>query len=86
MVAGDYVKFQEDGRAYKQMHMIGNINSWRDKPLHGQFIRETSNQVCTKSQWSWLLNGNVKKEMEAAVFAAQEHAGFIHQCHQGKYL
>ena len=36
--------------------------------------RETSNQVCTKSQWSWLLNGNVKKEMEATVLAAQEQA------------
>ena len=36
LVARNYVKFQDDGRAYKQMHMIGNLNSWRDKPLHGQ--------------------------------------------------
>ena len=70
LVTRDYVKFQEDGRAYKQMHMVGNLNSWRDKRLHGQFLRETSIQVCTKSQRSWLLNGNVKKEMEATVFAA----------------
>ena len=74
LVARDYVKFQEDGRAYKQMHMIGNLNSWRDKPLHGHFLRETSNQVYAKSPRPWLLNGNVKKEMEATAFAAQEQA------------
>jgi len=74
LVAKDYVKFQEGGRAYKQSCMIDTLNSWKEKPLHGQFLRETHNQICTRSQWAWLLKGNVTKEMEATVFAAQEQA------------
>ena len=48
------------------------VDTLKEKPLHGQFLRETLNQVCTRRQWSWLLKGYVTKEMEATVFAAQE--------------
>ena len=54
--------------------MLEHLDSLRDKPLHGQFLREISDKVCIKSQWMWLQKGNFTKELEGHVFAAQEQA------------
>ena len=54
--------------------MTGHFASLRDKPLHGQFLREITDKICVKSQWLWLWKGNFTKEMEGFVFAAQEQA------------
>jgi len=50
------------------------LQTWKSKPLHGQFLLETEDHVCVKIQWSWLRFGNVSKEMEGLLFAAQEQA------------
>ena len=47
--------------------------SWHEKTLHGQFIRETE-KVADKQSWSWLKQGDLKRETESLIFAAQEQA------------
>ena len=69
LVAKNFEGFQENGRCYKQSVMIGHVASLRDKPLHGQFLREITDKICVKSQWLWLRKS---KEMEGLSFAAQE--------------
>ena len=52
------------------------LQTWKDKPLHEQFLREIEEQICVKSQWLWLQHGNLTKEIaiEGLVLAAQEQA------------
>ena len=69
LVAKNFEGFQENGRCYKQSVMTGHVASLRDKPLHGQFLREITDKICVKSQWLWLRKS---KEMEGLSFAAQE--------------
>ena len=47
--------------------------SWHEKTLHGQFIRETE-KVADKQSWSWLKQGDLKRETESLIFVAQEQA------------
>ena len=40
-------------------------------PLHGQFERETRD-LKTEDSWAWLKNGDLKRETESLLMAAQE--------------
>ena len=42
-------------------------------PLHGQFERE-SRYIKTEDSWAWLKNGDLKREIESWLMAAQEQA------------
>jgi len=44
-----------------------------EKPLHGQFLRQTSQKADTKN-WLWLTTGSLKKETEGFLVAAQDEA------------
>ncbi|XP_072173963.1 uncharacterized protein [Diadema setosum] len=46
---------------------------WREKQLHGQFCRETEN-ISSNDTWLWLKKGELKKETEGLIIAAQEQA------------
>jgi len=74
LIATSFPTFEEHGKQYKQSNNNKLIQTWQSKPLHGQFQRETSEHVCVKSQWLWLRTGNLTKEMEGLIFAAQEQA------------
>jgi len=50
-----------------------HLEAWRDKRLHGQFIRELDG-IDIQQQWSWLHNSNLKKETEELGMAAQDQA------------
>jgi len=41
------------------------------KPLHGQFLGQTREVAGSKS-WAWLASGNLKKETEEFLTAAQD--------------
>ena len=43
------------------------------KPLHGEFVRRTS-EVVGEDTWRWLKNGFLKKEPDGLILAAQEKA------------
>ena len=41
--------------------------------LHGQFERETK-ELKTEESWNWIKNGDLKRETESLIMAAQEQA------------
>ncbi len=47
--------------------------NWRNKELHGQFLRQNDEQS-SKYQWAWLEKGLLKKETEALIQSAQDQA------------
>lgn len=49
--------------------------SWRDKPLHGQYLKRMDKVQINKDQsFMWLKRGRMKPESEALVIAAQDQA------------
>ena len=46
---------------------------WKEKQLHGKFIRETE-EVRSEKTWGWIRKTYLRKETEGLVFAAQEQA------------
>ena len=52
----------------------GNLlKEWMGKALHGQFVRETECHNESK-KWEWLRKGELKRETENILCAAQEQA------------
>ena len=48
-------------------------NSWMEKELHGQYLRQTD-EVASVERWLWLRDANLKRETESLILAAQEQA------------
>ena len=47
--------------------------AWKEKALHGQFLRETEGMQ-DQRRWQWLKAGELKRETESLICAAQEQA------------
>ena len=49
-------------------------NAWKDKQLHGYFIRETKkiDQLDEKRTWSWLQSNHLSSEMEGYILTLQD--------------
>ena len=47
--------------------------NWKEKTLHGQFLRQTDD-IAGEDRWLWLKQGNLKRETESLILAAQEQA------------
>ena len=50
------------------------LDSWKEKRLHGQFLRETPETTHVIETWSWLRKADLKIKTEAPMFAAQKQA------------
>ena len=46
---------------------------WEKKALHGQYLRQTK-EVRSKQSWIWLQNGDLKRETESLIVAAQNQS------------
>ena len=44
---------------------------WKEKQLHGTFIRETE-EIRSEETWGWIRKGYLKKETEGLIIAAKE--------------
>ena len=62
------------GSQYKESVVGSHQELYLAKPLHGQLMRDIGNDYDHKLQWSWLCRGNLDKETEGFVMAAQEQA------------
>ena len=47
---------------------------WQCKPLHGQYLRDIEGKIDKENTWCWLKIGDLKKETEGFIMAAQDQA------------
>ena len=59
---------------FKKQREKEQKEKWSEKPMHGQFIRETTEKVDKEKTWQWLSRGDLKVGTEALLCAAQEQA------------
>ena len=62
----------ETPKEYKERIKRKRIEDWSGKQLHGQFKRETED--LSGVSWNWIRTGELKKETEGLIFAAQDQA------------
>ena len=63
----------ENEEDFKRRMKMERKAVWKEKALHGQHLRQTEN-IASKDSWIWLTNGNLKKETEGLLIAAQDQA------------
>ena len=49
------------------------LQDWEEKALHGQYLRQTK-EVRSEQSWIWLQNGDLKRETESLIVAAQNQS------------
>ena len=49
------------------------MEEWQSRAMHGQFLRQTKN-LSYNDTWQWLQRGELKKEKEGMIMAAQDQA------------
>ena len=49
------------------------LEGWEEKFLHGQYLRQTK-EVRSDQCWAWLQNGDLKRETEGGIAAAQNQS------------
>ena len=64
---------QETATSFKERRRAENSQEWKEKPLHGQFVRETEDQS-NEETWRWLKQGRLMRVTEALIIAAQDQA------------
>ena len=62
----------ETPKEYKERIKRKRIEDWSGKQLHGQFKRETEDLSVVS--WNWIRTGELEKETEGLIFAAQDQA------------
>ena len=50
------------------------VARWTGKRMYEQFVREIPESVDRERTWEWMKKGDLKVEIEALIFAAQEQA------------
>ena len=58
---------------FKNRKKIERQQEWKDKTLHGQFLRQTDDEA-GKERWMWLKGTGIKRETDSLILAAQEQA------------
>ena len=49
------------------------LEDWEEKVLHGRYLRQNK-EVRSDQYWAWLQNGDLKRETESLIFAAQNQS------------
>ena len=49
------------------------LQDWKEKALHGEYLRQTK-EVRSEQTWVWLQNGDLKREIESLIVAAQNQS------------
>ena len=57
----------------KEQKELERVEGWKYKPLHGKFLRQTE-EIRDDATWDWLRKGDLKKETEGMITAAQDQA------------
>ena len=57
----------------KEQKELERAEGWKNKPLHGQFLRQTE-EISNDATWDWVRKGDLKKETEGMITVAQDQA------------
>ena len=57
----------------KRSNRQKRLKDWEEKVLHGQHLRQ-SKEVRSDQSWAWLQNGELKRETESLIVAAQNQS------------
>ena len=57
----------------KRLKKEKRLEGWEEKVLHGQYLRQTK-EVRSDQCWTWLQNGDLKRETESLMVAAQNQS------------
>ena len=59
---------------FKRMQINASEQAWKEKRMHGQYIRDMDENIDKDKTWGWLKNGDLKAGTEALICAAQDQA------------
>ena len=64
----------ESKSEYHKDELKNRQERWQSKPLHGHYLQDIKDKTDNYITWSWLKNGELKKETEGFLMAAQDQA------------
>ena len=67
------MEVKETVKQYKDQRAKESKENWKEKVLHGQFIRQPE-EIAREERWKWLKNCGIRREIETLILAAQEQA------------
>jgi len=70
---GDKVDGLEAASVLKKSKKEKRLQDWEEKALHGQYLRQTK-EVRSEQSWVWLQKGDLKRETESLIVAAQNQS------------
>ena len=70
---GDKIDGLEAVSVLKRSKKEKRLEDWEEKVLHGQYLRQTK-EVTSDQCWAWLQNGDLKRETESLIVAAQNQS------------
>ena len=70
----EILKVQETKKEYHKQEINTRKERWQGKALHGQYLNDIEGKVDCDNIWNWLTNGELKKETEGFIMAAQDQA------------
>ena len=70
---GDKIDGLEVASVLKRSKKEKRLEDWEEKVLHGQSLKQTK-EVRSDQCWAWLQNGDLKKETESLIVAAQNQS------------
>ena len=70
---GDTIDGLEAASVLKRSKKQKRLEDWEEKVLHGQYFRQTK-EVRSDQCWAWLQNGDLKRETESLIVAAQNQS------------
>ena len=66
----ELLKMNESKSEYHKKELKNRQERWQSKPLHGQYLQDIKEKTDNYITWSWLKNGELKKETEGFLIAA----------------
>ena len=67
------ISVDEEPEMYKERIENQRKEEWENKPMQGQYQRQTK-EIAQDGSWQWLTRGELKKETEGMLMAAQDQA------------